>query len=365
MGGEIMAGRERKYTPRARTTRPIGEARTSNVPPGQPLDPPRFMDGLWLIEEPLAHRLHEKSALGQRTKGGILLSPEEVMFCHWYRHVPLPGGSSWFEDQLLQSEELAKRTIALDVLRNGGERVVPVVHLRERFPALPANTWAIRWERHEPWASHRGFSQVRLQRTHDPLDWHELHRWVDDVRASGHVAELCVIDEEFDTTIYHLSTAQPKGSHDLKDNLSKALLDALVASCRQATPVEGGFFVNHDGPWPLSAIGLPHFSGRYLRGEEYRALIGEEHSDDALYTELLSSGLLLRPGFKYGCRWRAYEEGIEVAHAPWLVQPQHDAPQNWEEVCLAVRLAEGVNKRWICALQTGKSHSFLNIQRFG
>jgi tRNA splicing endonuclease len=32
---------------------------------------------------------------------------------------------------------------------------------------------------------------------------------------------------------------------------------------------------------------------------------------------------------------------------------------------LAVRLAEGVNKRWICALQNADSHAFLNIQRSG
>ena len=60
MAGEIMAGRERKYTPRARTTRPIGEARTSNAPPNQPLQPPVNRNGLWFIPEPLSHRLHEK-----------------------------------------------------------------------------------------------------------------------------------------------------------------------------------------------------------------------------------------------------------------------------------------------------------------
>lgn len=360
-----MAGRERNYTPRARTTRPIGEPRTSNTPPGIPLEPPTEMDGFWFISEPLSHRLHEKSALGQRTKGGILLCPEEVMFCHWYRHVPLPGGSAWFHAQLMEDDQIAKRIIALDVLRNGGERVVPVVHLQHRFPSLPKSTWAIRWERHETWMSHEGYSQVRLQRTHDRLDWNELRTWVLDVQASGHVAELCVIDEEFDTTIYHLSMVEPSGSHQVREGLDEHALSQLTDSCRQATSVEGGYFVSHDGHWPLPAIGLPHFSGRYLRGEEYRMLMDSPVPDDALYQELVALGLLLRPGFKYGCRWRAYEDGIDVAHAPWLVQPLSEAPQNWEEVCLAVRLAEGVNKQWICALENQASHSFINIRRFG
>ncbi len=112
------------------------------------------------------------------------------MFCHWYRHVPLPNGTRWFDEQLADDPSLIQRTIALDVLRNGGERVVPVVHLEKRFGPLPHGTWAIRWERHESWTSHNGFSQVRIQRTHDPLDWTELAAWVEKVHDNDHVAEL-------------------------------------------------------------------------------------------------------------------------------------------------------------------------------
>ena len=147
------------------------------------------------------------------------------MFCHWYRHVPLPDGPDWFEDQLVADDEVAKRTIALDVLRNGGERVVPVVHLTERFPSLPEKTWAVRWERHESWSSHHGFSQIRLQRTNDTLDWKELSEWVRSVLAMEHVAELCVIDEEFDTTVYHLSMANPNGNQLLFSQLTSERTD--------------------------------------------------------------------------------------------------------------------------------------------
>ena len=360
-----MGGRERKYTPRARSTRPIGEPRTANAPPGQALEAPVQRGEFWFIPEPLSQRLHQKSALGQATEGGILLTPEEVMFCHWYRHVPLPGGPAWFEQRLENDEELAKRTIALDVLRNGGERVVPAVHLQGRFSSLPDRTWAVRWERHEPWTSHHGFSQIRLQRTNDALDWRELSAWVQSVLDMNHVAELCVIDEEFDTTVYHLSMAQPNGNQLLFSQLDVKERKELIEACNKGVDVEGGYFVQHAGAWPLPAVGLQHFSGRYLRGEEYRYLVGRSEQEDNLYAALVNAGLLLRPGFKYGCRWRAYEEGIEVAHAPWLVQPESEAPQTWEEVCLAVRLAEGVNKRWICAQHRGDGYSFLNIKRIG
>jgi hypothetical protein len=178
------------------------------------------------------------------------------------------------------------------------------------------------------------------------------------------VAELCVIDDEFDTTIYHLSPSQPKGTHLRFSDLEHEHQKEIHASCASAHAIDGGYFLNHTQEWPLPAIGTPHFSGRFLRNEEHNFLLN--HDDDiGLYGALIEQGLLLRPGFKYGCRWRGYEESIEAAHAPWLIQPIDEAPTNWEEVCLAVRLAEGVNKRWICAQFTEGVSSFLNIKRVG
>lgn len=290
--------------------------------------------------------------------------PEEVMFCHWYRHVPLPGGAEWFDAQLMQTPRLALATIALDVLRNGGELVVPTVHLHERFPNLNAATWAVRWERHETWTKHGGFSQVRLQHTSDALDWRELLDWVIDVEASGHIAELCVVDDEFDTTVYHLSLANPTGDQRVLSSLSSHEVADLQQRTAGAAPMEAGFFVGKEGTWPLPALGVQHFSGRYLRHEEHNYILNQGQNDQLeLYNVLANRGLILRPGFKYGCRWRAYETSIETEHAPWLVQPEDEAPGTWEEVCLSVRLAEGVNKRWLCALRMESSFSFLNIKR--
>ena len=360
-----MGGRERTYRPRARTTRPLGSGRSANAPPSQPLSPPVIHSDGWFISDPLAQRLHQKSALGQRVEGGILLTPEEVLFCHWYRHVPLPNDGDWFSEQLGKDGTLLRRIIAMDVLRNGGERVIPVKHLAARFDPFPEHTWAVRWERHEAWMSHPGLSQVRLQRTHDPLDWDELNGWVSSVNACGHVAELCVIDDEFDTTIYHLSPSHPQGSHLRYSDLDSELQQEVQASCASAHAIDGGYFLNHSSEWPLPAIGTPHFSGRFLRDEEHDFLLNHGSEEVKLYGALIEQGLLLRPGFKYGCRWRGYEESIEAAHAPWLIQPLDEAPTNWEEVCLAVRLAEGVNKRWICAHFANNASSFLNIKRVG
>ena len=364
--GWVMAGRDRKYTPRVRSRRPLGEPRSSNSPPAKPLPAPKQKEGLWYIPSPLAQRLHEKSALGTTTSdGGILLTEAEVLFCHWYRHVPLDiDQASWFEQRVREDPRSAMKIIGMDVLRNGGELVVPCVHLNERFPSLHSATWALRWERHQSWKKHAGFSQVRLQHTNDLLDWDELLGWVDDVHSSGHVAELCVVDDEFDATIYHLERTHPQGGQRLHSDLTAREQTALKDLCETAVQMNDGFFLSTTIDWPLPSIGVEHFSGRYLRKEEHTYLTGRTSTPiESLYAQLLDAGLLLRPGFKFGCRWRVYERNIELEHAPWLVQPVEDAPTNWEEVCLAVRLAEGVNKRWLCAIQHGDEFSYLNIKR--
>ena len=363
-----MTGRQRNYTPRVRTTRPLGASRTPNAPPGAQLPEPVSLDGLWYIPPPLSQRLHEKSALGLRTKdGGILLTPEEVLFCHWYRHVPLTNPGAWLEREMAIDSGLEANVIAMDILRNGGERVVPMKHLKTRFPNVSPNTWAIRFERHEAWRQHAGYSQVRVQRTHDEVDWEELNQWVQSVLENNHVPELCVIDDELDATVYILSHEQPKGDQILPSDLTPDLYNELVSFISRSVAVENGMFISDVVSWPLPSIGIEHFSGRFLRHEEYEYLqnLTKDKTAKNLYAFLASQRLLLRPGFKYGCLWRAYETGISVEHAPWLIQPVHDAPTNWEGICLAVRLAEGVNKRWLCASQFEGDWTFLNIQRSG
>lgn len=366
--GNFMAGRERKFAPRARTSRPLGENLTTNTPPGQPLPSPEKREHGWYLPAPLSQRLHEKSALGTPTSdGGILLTTEEVMFAHWYRHVPLPEPVEvWFQQEVLSAPDVGIRTVAMDLLRNGGELVVPRAQLGHRFPHLHPATWAIRWERHEPWTKHTGFSQVRVQHTNDPLDWDELHGWVADVLGGGHVPELCVVDDEFDATVYHLVLADPRGNQRTVRHLHDAERQHVLRTCHEALPMDGGFFISQPGEWPLPAVGVDHFSGRFLRHEERTHLIEPvSEGSGAVYANLSERGLLLRPGFKYGCKWRVYEDAVHAEHAPWLVQTRSGAPTTWEEVCLAVRLAEGVNKKWLCAVDHSGELAYLNIQRSG
>ena len=85
---------------------------------------------------------------------------------------------------------------------------------------------------------------------------------------------------------------------------------------------------------------------------------------DSLFAHLMAKGLIIRPGFKFGCRWRVYDGAVEKSHAPWLVQTESDAPSTWEGVCLSVRLAEGVHKSWVCIIGQQDTWNCLQIKRW-
>ncbi len=301
-----MAG-GRKSKPRVRPTRPIGLS--SHSAPSKPNDPPVEHDDSWFIPTPLSNRLHQKSALGKPIDGGILLTDEEVMFCHWHRHVPLEDG--WVEQQLSKDPNFAHRCVAFDVSRSGGEKVVPT-----------NGVWK-RWARDSHPSNGDPEAEIRWARTSDNLDMSELLSWCQGLEGSGQLAELAIVDDEMDVTMYRISTIDPRGD--------------LTPATKDSHPL----------------LGVEHLSRKFLRDDEIDWLDGRDSPVTNLFDELNSRGLLMRPGFKYGCRWRVYSTPIDEDHAPWLMQMQQDAPTDWEGVCLSVRLAEGVNKGWVVAINTG------------
>ena len=73
----------RKSKPRVRPSRPIGVSNAGGpVRENPPIEP--HNDG-WFIATPLSNRLYQKSAIGKPVDGGIVLTEEEAMFCHWHR----------------------------------------------------------------------------------------------------------------------------------------------------------------------------------------------------------------------------------------------------------------------------------------
>lgn len=306
----------RKSKPRVRPTRPIGLSQDGAPTKVNPLPEPHE-DG-WFIAAPMSNRLYQKSALGKPIDGGIVVSEEELMFCHWHRHLPLPEG--WVDERLEENPDFAHKVVAFDVVRNAGDKVVPV-----------DGEW-LRWARESHPSKSDPVASVRWARTGDELIISELFDWTREISAKGMMNEIAIVDDEMDVTMYRLSIINPTG------NVKPASKD------------------NH----PM--LGVEHLSRKFLRDDELDWINGISNPVTNLFDELNNRGLLVRPGFKYGCRWRVYSTPVDVDHAPWLMQMENESPKNWEGVCLSVRLAEGVNKGWVIALDRD-GWNFLLISR--
>ena len=365
-----MARQNRKFTPRQRTTRPLGASLTSNQPPAQPLQAPINRDGVWFLEPPLSSRLYQKSGLGKmQSDESIRLTPEEIMFCHWHRHVPLPS-ETWFEELVSTDSDVIARSIIFDIARSGGEILIPVENIPDKWNIdLLDSTWALRWNREHIFSKQSPVAHVRWAWTTDKIDWAEMLRWTREVHSRDMAAEFFVIDEEMDVTMYLLGIDQPHGLQALWESFSSQDKECLSSLWDQRISRGTGWYIPRVSNWPWDSIGVEHLSGRHLRQEEGELLHASLNNLDVpknlqLYSDLMSRGVLLRPGFKFGSRWRVYETPVGEAHAPWLVQPVEFAPSTWEGACLAVRLSEGVNKSWLCALQSQGNWFYLHMQRW-
>ena len=369
MGGispSIMVRQQRKFKPRARTTRAIkfeGDE-DSNLRKNQP---PVADGAYWKISPPLATRLFEKSALGHRNDdGSITLTASEVLFCHWHRHVPLPS-EHWLEEELQKNPRLIYEAIIMDSGRNGGEMIVPSIHRPQIKHHL---AWGVRWHRDRNHLKEMPQASISIAATHDELDWDELLDWCVKAQQMNVDAELFVIDEELDVTMYKLMLIEPKGDRMTWDDLNQNQKGEFMESWSNRTNTDYGSYVRHEQPWVWNQIGIEHMSGRVLRQEEntyIQQMINEEEestSDSRIMHDLLARGLLLRPGFKYGCRWRGYDGDLNESHAPWLIQPRAEAATTWQGVCLSVRLAEGVHKQWVCGIESNGKWNYLRIQRW-
>ncbi len=119
-----MARQSRKFKPRHRTRRTLGESITSNSAPKIPHEKPTPHDSGWIIRPPLSSRLYQKSGLGILTSDEcIVLSPMEVLFCNWHRHLPLPG-ENWFENELKKESDL--------IILVSSIQVIPTEHIFEK-----------------------------------------------------------------------------------------------------------------------------------------------------------------------------------------------------------------------------------------
>ena len=333
------------------------------TPGGSRLPVPVQRDGAWAILGTTANRLWERGCFGRPIRDGVLLTTSEVLNAHRLRGLPLPY-ENWLSDALQSNPEILFECEVLDALRFPGEKVVLAENLSAANAVLmDPNSWALRWSRNVKPKDAEPLAEIRWFRASDEINWGELAEWTLNVETGNRIPELLIVDQEHGVVTYRCKFHNPMGPlTDPLRGLSNNQRRMISHSWAEARETEGGFWLDiHREEWPATGVGINLEGGIWISELEGRIVsrivnptmplpTGEVGNRMGVLSDLLSRGLAVRSGFKYGTRWRVYDGLVGGEHAPWLVVPLDEAPTDWGGACLAARLAAGVNKHWLCAM---------------
>ena len=283
-------------------------------------------DGDVIMTEPQWQRLWEKSAIGTKIEGGGLkFFPEEVIFAHIHRHQSLPH-ENWINDNMNNFPDLENKYFILEALRVPGNLV-------QLYPEdnCSQGTWALRWHKEHHPDRDNPTSEIRWYKARDDLDINELFSWTVSVVNKDRIPEVLVIDDEFSIVSYELKIADPTGNVQYDSSLEMVEWDNFGINTR--------------------------FGNRFNEIELSIIQNNELTTHNTVLSDLISRGLAIRSGFKYGTLWRGYSNNIGTEHAPWLIDTAIEAPINWTQACLNARLAAGVNKQYVVAITDEDTHS--------
>ena len=349
----------------------------ANSAGGSRLPVPVKRGDVWVVLGTTANRLWDRGCFGRPIRDGVQLTTAEVLCAHRLRGLPIPH-EQWLSDALVECPDLLLESEILGALRFPGEKVVLAENLSAANAVLlDPRSWALRWSRNVKPKEALPLAEIRWVKASDSIDWDELAEWTANVEAGGRIPELLIIDDEHSVVTYRSTFHQPNGTlanpfREL-DNDQRRIIAHAWSESRETS--EGIWLDIEPTRWPISGIGIRLEGGIWLSEIEGRIVSRIVNptmpipSDEVgrrveLLSDLLSKGLAIRSGFKYGTRWRAYAGAVGGEHAPWLIVPVEEAPTNWGEVCLSARLAANVNKSWLCAYSNASNDwRYLAIER--
>jgi hypothetical protein len=313
-----------------------------------------------------ANRLWDRGAFGRPIQDGILLTAAELLNAHRLRGLPLPS-ENWLAGVLENDGDVLFEAEILDALRYPGEKVVLGSNLiAVTSVMLHQSSWALRWLRSDKPSEDEPTAELRWMKAGDAIDWAELSQWVATVEAGGRIPEILVVDDEHGVVTYRAHHHNPRGEFpDPFSELGNVERRAVAHAWAASTKSSGGNWLPISSEdWPIPSLGLDLSGGIWLDEYQSRSISkivnpsmpspeGEMGVVLAAFEDLIERGLLVRPAFKYGTRWRAYSGAIDEGHAPWLIVTMSEAPPDWAQACLSARLAAGVNKIWLCSIPPG------------
>ena len=308
-------------------------------------------------------RLWNKSAIGRPLGRKILLTAAEVVFCHEHRHLEWPH-DNWLSEAVADTPRLLDEAVVVESLMVPGNRLVTHQNFDSLGLSGASSTWGLRWTSEAHPRSDQPVAEVKWYHATEQLDVEDLFVWSELVSEEGRMAEILVVDDEHAVVTYRVGRVEPEGS------MGKPSVDGLqkIAQLNSTDLDNGGRLVVGTEEWPDDRIGVPHPEGRVLdtcTSEMLDSINGSEPSTMGaeILRDLLERGLHPRPGFKYGTRWRCYDQPLGEGHAPWLLVHPAEAPSDWVGACLASRLASGVGKTWLHPLHFEGEWRYLSITR--
>ena len=278
----------------------------------------------------------------------------ELLFCVNHRNIVFPTGNL-IVDELEENPNFLVQYVAMEAVRIPGNKVVLNIDQWSSDYDFEQDSWAMRWPSNLHPRESDPVSELQIFNSNDSIVPEELYSWCEGVEQKGLIPEIIVVDEEGSAVTYRISIEDPRGE------LGKySGIDIDTGSLYEISG--GGYFI------PRLDSEVSRVSERLLGGgitdSAFRSLIkGDEDTRAVVLLDLLNRGLNPKSGFKYGTKWRCYEGNVGESHAPWLVADPENIPSDWNEACLASRLASGVNKTWLMPIFTRGHIDYMSISR--
>ncbi|MEE6210823.1 tRNA-intron lyase [Salarchaeum sp. III] len=334
-------------------------------------------DGLVHVGGDARQRFYDSRGYGRPREGDdVVLAPVEaahLLFRGDLDAVEVEGSDCGFADYLARQNP------------GFGARFVVYADLRDRgFYLSPAR---------EGWVDESGgIDFVVHPRGDGPWDDTEAYRVRTvseraDVSASalGDVT-LAVVDEESDITYFETERlALPDDASETPPAADGVLLDDRVVVWEPPTNLHHEFFYGQPltgraaehAPLQLSLVEAAHLAAVGVLAVDGGVEAVVAHGRDAegdrfdrrlrAYRALRDAGYTPKTGFKFGADFRVYhdiEDADNLGHSPWLVRSlPADHTFSPRDVALDVRLAHGVRKRMVFALDAQDSPDWLAVSR--
>ena len=292
-------------------------------------------------------RWWDKSAIGRPIDDVLLLCPTDVVYCHDHRGMEWPS-ENWFHDALRKRSSLIHEALVNEAMRQPGNKVLWHDHFEEMDFELIGGTQALRWDAKNHPSRSRPDAEVRWNHARSEFDIKELLKWCRAVNELDRFAEMLIVDDDLDVVSYRVKEVRPKGRFEAPSFDEGDSIEMLNGSSWVSEKGETG--------------GIPSFLGGCVL-DENSLTKANDGLGPRVARDMEDRGLLVRTGFKYGVRWRAYEGDMSDGHAPWLVSHPHSLPTDWTSACQGSRLSSGVNKTMLLPVVDEDSVSYVAIVR--